>query len=236
MTKLAIMQPYFFPYLGYWQLMNAVDRFVIYDDVHYIKGGWINRNRILVHGAANFITMPLRGASSFRRICDIALVSAPRWRTDMLKTLDMAYRKSPCFAEVFPVIEKLITFETDRLAEILAHQLQTLARFMGLSTEFVVSSRRYGNDHLKGAARVLDICRTEGAQTYINAEGGQALYDARSFAAAGVELRFLRMRAQPYPQRSSAFVPGLSIIDVLMALGPHGMNEQLTSCEWIAAA
>ena len=78
--KIAIMQPYFFPYIGYWQLIHAVDHFVIYDDVNYIKGGWINRNRILINGKPAYITVPLHKASAFKRICDTDLQPSPFWR------------------------------------------------------------------------------------------------------------------------------------------------------------
>jgi len=234
--KLAIMQPYFFPYLGYWQLMHAVDRFVIYDDVNYIKGGWINRNRILVNGEITYVTAPLHQSSPFRRICDIALQPSPVWRDKMVKTFDLAYRKAPAFAEVFPVIEKIIRHETDSLSDYLAHQLQTLAACMGIGTEFVVSSRCYGNDELAGQARVIDICKREGAKTYINAQGGRALYDAATFRDAGIDLRFISMQPIPYAQRSSAFVPYLSIIDALMMVGLDGVRHHLDACEWQEAA
>ena len=235
MGKLAIMQPYFFPYLGYWQLMQAADRFVIYDDVNYIKGGWINRNRILVNGAVIYLTMPLHKASSFKRICDTTLIPTSAWREKLTQTIAMAYRKAPYFAEVFPVIEKIIHHDTISLSSYLAHQLQTLATFMGICTEFVTSSRHYENSALSGQARILDICRREGTQIYINAPGGRALYDVSTFRAAGVDLRFIFMNTIPYIQPSSTFVPGLSIIDALMAVGASGIRDHLASFEILQA-
>lgn len=231
MKKLAIMQPYFFPYIGYWQLIHAVDRFVIFDDVNYIKGGWINRNRILVNGEVVFLTAPLYRSSPFKRICDTTLLPSPIWREKLLKTITMAYCKAPHFAEVFSVIERLVRHQTNSLSDYLAHQLQTLATLMGIGTEFVVSSRSYGNATLAGQARILDICRHEGAQTYINAQGGRALYDAASFRDADIDLRFIAMHPLPYAQRSSAFVPGLSIIDTLMAVGLNGIRHHLDAFE-----
>ena len=139
------MQPYFFPYIGYWQLIHAVDRFVIYDDVNYIKGGWINRNRILINGEPAYVTVPLHQPSPYKRICDIAFQPSPIWRDKLVKMVEMTYRKAPCFAEVFPVIEKLIRYEADKLTDYLAYQLQTLAVFMRIKTEFVVTSRFYEN-------------------------------------------------------------------------------------------
>lgn len=232
MMTLAIMQPYFFPYIGYWQLIHAVNRFVICDDVNYITGGWINRNRILINGEPAYITMPLSHASQNRRICHISLLPGTVWRNRMVKSIEHAYRKAPFFAEVFPVVERLIRHEAENLSDYLAHQLQTMVAFMGINTEFVMTSRCYKNDHLSGQARVLDICKREGAATYINPQGGRTLYATETFCAEGLDLRFIVMRPLPYKQRAAGFIPYLSIIDALMEIGPveimhHLMNFDL---------
>ncbi|WP_324779471.1 WbqC family protein [Thiobacillus sedimenti] len=236
MTRLAIMQPYFFPYIGYWQLIRAVDRFVIYDDVNYIKGGWVNRNRVLVNGEVVYLTVPLDHASPFRRICDTRLAPARPWREKLVRTIELAYRRAPCFDEVYPFVADLVRHETDSLSEYLVHQLRTIAAFLGIRTEFVPSSRAYGNAALAAQARVVDICRREGADTYVNASGGQALYDAGTFRGAGIDLRFIAMRPIPYAQRSAAFVPSLSIIDALMALGAAGIRPHLEAYDLREAA
>ena len=214
--KVAIMQPYFFPYIGYWQLIHAVDRFVIYDDVNYIKGGWVNRNRILINGKPTFITAPLHQSSPFKRICDTTLEPSLIWRSKLVKMVELTYRKATYFIEVFPVVERLIRHETDNLSDYLAHQLQTLSDFMGINTEFVVTSRRYENIELSGQERVLDVCKREGATTYINLQGGQTLYDRTAFTKYGVDLKFLIPSAKEYKQFGSKHVSWLSIIDVMM--------------------
>jgi hypothetical protein len=225
--KLAIMQPYFFPYIGYWQLIHAVDRFVIYDDVNYIKGGWINRNRILINGKPAFITVPLHQPSPFKRICCTTLHPSRVWRDKLIKMIDLTYRKAKYFVEVFPVVEELICHETDNLSDYLAHQLQTLSASMGINTEFVVTSRCYENSELCGQERLLDVCKREGAISYINPQGGQTLYDDETFRKAGINLCFIVTRPLPYKQRAAGFVPYLSIIDTLMEIGPKGMKEHL---------
>lgn len=231
--KLAIMQPYFFPYIGYWQLIHAADRFVIYDDVNYIKGGWINRNRILINGAPHYLTVPLYQSSPNKRIYEISVQTSPVWRHKMIKTVENTYRKAEFFEEVFPVIERLIAYAVDSLDEYLAHQIQVLAEFMGIKTEFVVSSRQYGNSELSSQARVLDICGREGATTYINSQGGRSLYNADDFSAAGINLRFLIMRPLPYKQRTSVFMPYLSIIDALMEVGSNQIKQHLDEFDLI---
>lgn len=221
------MQPYFFPYLGYWQLIGAVDRFVVYDDVNYIKGGWINRNRILINDKATYLTAPLHHPSPNKRICDLNLQASSCWRDKLVKTVELTYRKSPYFTESFQVIEDLIRHDECDLSSFLAHQLRVLSKFVGFETEFVDTSRCYGNDHLSGHERLLDICGREGAVTYINPQGGRGLYDANQFSASGVELKFLVMRPTPYEQRTKGFVPYLSIIDALMELGSNGLRRYL---------
>lgn len=225
--KLAIMQPYFVPYIGYWQLLNVVDRFVIYDDVTYIKGGWINRNRILINGKPSYITIPLYKASSYNRICDIAMQSSPIWRRKMIKSIEYTYQKAPFFAKVFPIIEEMICYETDNLADFLANQLRAMTKFMGLETEFVMTSRCYQNNNLTGLDRILDICKREDARIYINPQGGQELYDTETFRSASINLRFLVMDSIQYKQRAAGFTPYLSIIDALMEIGPLGVEQHL---------
>ncbi|CAG9933562.1 WbqC family protein [Candidatus Nitrotoga arctica] len=231
--KLSIMQPYFFPYIGYWQLMHAVDRFVIYDDVNYIKGGWINRNRILINGEPTFITAPLYQSSSYKRMCDISLQSSPVWRDKLVRKIEITYRRAPYYAEVFPVIEKLILYNTDSLSDYLAHQLQALAAFIGINTEFIVTSRCYENNGLPSQARILDICAQEGATTYINPQGGQALYDRATFAQSGLDLKFLTPSTIEYKQFGPMHVPWLSIIDVMMFNSPSQLRTLLNKYELV---
>ncbi len=228
------MQPYFFPYIGYWQLIHAVDKFVIYDDVNYIKGGWINRNRILINGKPVYITVPLHKASPYKRICDILLQASQAWQDKLVKMVEITYRKAAYFDEVFPVIEKLIRHQVMNLSDYLSHQIQTLVLFMDINTELVTTSRSYHNDHLNGQARLIEICRFERANIYVNPEGGQALYNSDAFISAGLDLRFLAMRPLPYKQRSISFIPYLSLIDVLMETGPVEVKDHLDAFDLIA--
>jgi hypothetical protein len=229
--KLAIMQPYFFPYLGYFQLIHAADKFVIYDDVTYIKNGWINRNRILINNAPTYFTVPLYQSSSYKRICDTSLNLTLNWRDKLLKTIANTYRKSPFFADVFPVIEKIILFKTENVSDFLANQLLELSTFIGIKTEFVLTSLVYGNLSLSGQDRIIDICKREKMDIYLNAIGGQILYDSKTFSDAGIELQFIEMKPLPYPQKSTEFVPYLSIIDMLMNVGVEGVKEHLNAFE-----
>lgn len=233
---LGIMQPYFLPYLGYWQLIHSVDTFVVYDDVNYIKGGWINRNRVLVCGMASYITVPLHGASPNRHINEIAVHGSPIWREKLLRTVEIAYRRAPHFGDVFPLVETIIRYDAPLLSDFLVAQIRTLADYLDIETEIVVASDRYGDRCLSGQERVIAICREEGAHSYINAQGGQGLYDGRSFRNAGVTLEFLIHRPVPYRQRHPGFVPNLSIVDVLMEVGLEGVRDRLGSFDLVVPA
>jgi hypothetical protein len=229
--KLAIMQPYFFPYIGYWQLLHAVDRFVIYDDVNYIKGGWVNRNRILINDKPAYMTVPLHQASPFKRICDTNLQASPVWRDKMMKMIEMTYRRAPFFQDIFPVVEKLIRFESDNLSGYLVNQLQTLAALFGITAQFVLTSRCYENNNLAGQNRVLDICKKEGAATYINPRGGTDLYDRAVFEERGVELKFIMPFSIAYEQFGATHVPWLSIIDIMMFNSKNQLSVLLNRYE-----
>lgn len=233
MNALAIMQPYLFPYIGYWQLLHASDSFVIYDDVNYINRGWINRNRILINNAAGLITLPLLQASQNRKINEIDIAPVAQWQRRMLLTLEMAYRKAPCFPQVFPLFEQILSYESSNLAQFLTYQIQMIANFMGLTTRIVPSSQIYGNTHLAAQERILDICSREGATRYINAQGGQSLYEPLAFANAGIDLQFIAMRPLPYHQRGKTFTPYLSIIDALMEVGAEGIGPHLAAYDYL---
>jgi hypothetical protein len=227
------MQPYFFPYIGYWQLMRDVDRFIVYDDVNFITRGWINRNRVLDFGKPSYLTVPLCHSSPNKRICDITMNASTAWRDKLVRKVELTYRRSPSFTECFPLIERLIRHDTDSLAEYLANQLEVLSAYLGIQTTLVPSSRCYGNDDLSGQARVIDICKREGASEITNPHGGRAMYDRLAFAENGVNIRFLVPSKISYKQFGTTHVPQLSVIDALMFNSRAQMSEMLDSYELV---
>jgi len=233
-VTLGIMQPYFFPYIGYFQLLAAVDRFVIYDDVTFIKQGWINRNRVLINGEAVFFTVPLAHKSSSTAIRDTTISDAPehrRWAEKLLKSFDNAYRRAPHFAETYPMLERVLSSATSRVAELAVESIRAVAERLEIRTPIVDTSSVYGNADLHGEDRVLAICRAAQATRYVNVQGGRELYSRERFAAEGVDLRFIQPRVIEYTQFGKAFVPWLSIIDVLMFNPVERVREYLGACE-----
>ena len=228
------MQPYLFPYIGYFQLLDAVDRFVVYDDVAFIKQGWINRNRMLVNGSASYFTVPVRHASSFTLIRDTLVddgAANERWTVKMLRSFGDAYRRAPEFPRVFPMLEAVLTRPVRSIADLAVASLKAVCGFLDIRADWVDTSARYGNAHLTGAARVIDICKVEGATEYVNVPGGRALYSPEAFEAQGVRLRFIEPRLPEYRQFRHPFVPALSIIDVLMFNSRETVRAYLAAYE-----
>lgn len=212
------MQPYLFPYIGYFQLMDAVDRFVVADDLQFIKQGWINRNRLLINGVPAYFTVPLKRHPSDALIREVEIDDRParRWRRTLLKTIGNFYRRAPSFEPVFPIVERVIAGPFNLIADMARASLREVGSYLGISATIVESSSVFGNAHLKAQERVLDTCRAAGATDYVNAIGGRDLYAAEAFLSRGIRLHFLCGDAIEYPQFGSPFVPSLSIIDVLM--------------------
>lgn len=222
--KVAIMQPYFFPYLGYWQLLAAVDTFVILDDVNYINRGWINRNRIAINGEPSWLTVPLQGASQNKYICDIAIAPDDGWKKRLQRSLATTYAKAPHCADTLALFDDWLAHADGNLSTALHHSIMQVAEKLALNTTIIPSSRIYPKGELKGAERILDICKREGAAVYINPPGGTELYDPALFRAAGIELQFLQPDLHQEQLRSGASDGSvLSILDSMM----HNSAEEL---------
>lgn len=222
---LGIMQPYFMPYIGYWQLMAAVDTYVVYDDVNYIKGGWVARNNILLQGQPYRFTIELSGASPNKLINEVSI------RDDFHKFLRMlqnGYARAPYFKEVMPLMETICGYEERTLDKFMMHSFRTILDYLDIPTQLVLSSDIRKDNSLHGGDKVKHICHLLQADTYINAIGGRNLYDVDDFAQAGIKLKFLQTNENlVYKQGASPFVPNLSIIDVLMHAGKEGTERLL---------
>lgn len=214
--KIGIMQPYFFPYIGYWQLMNLVDEYVIYDDVNYIKGGWVNRNNILLNGQAKMVNLHIKDASPNRLIKDTQVSQTKRDTRKLLATIAHAYSKAPYFEPVYHMLESSLNYEETCLSDYLAYQIKAVRDYLEIQTQLILSSEIEKDNDLKGEDKVIEICTRRGADCYINAIGGMQLYKHENFDKHGLSLYFLKTGEVTYHQLNSEFVPQLSIIDVMM--------------------
>ena len=221
---LAIMQPYLFPYIGYWQLINAVDTFVIFDDVNFIKKGYINRNSILVGGKSQQITLELIGASQNKLINEIKVGNNSQ---KLLKTIEMSYKKAPYFDNVFSIIEDILNQEESNLAKFIGYSLQKISNYLEIDTKFIYSSSIEKDNSLKAQNKILDICKKLDATDYINAIGGKELYDKDKFEKQNIKLNFLEPEIQKYMQLESEFISYLSIIDIIMFNNKDNISKML---------
>lgn len=216
--KAAVMQPYLFPYIGYWQLINAADIFVILDDVNFIKRGYINRNSILINGKPFLFSIPVKDVSQNRLIKDTRLCFDEREKKKFLARVEAAYRKAPCFDSIFPLVRTIIEYDTEDLTDYIWNSIDLVNQYLKIAT-IVVKSSEIGKDNtLIGQDRIIEICRRIHADIYINPSGGRELYHACNFEEHGIELFFLdtKFGKISYRQFEDRFVENLSIIDVLM--------------------
>lgn len=211
--KVGIMQPYFMPYIGYFQLMAAVDKYVIFDDVNYIKRGWSARNNILVNGQKHLFSVMVEGGSQNNLYMQVRVIDD---FSKFKKTLEMSYKKAPCYSETMALLEKVFSYEDRRFNHFIRNSFEVVFDYLGIDTEFVFSSELKNDKQLRGKDKILDICKLLGATEYYNAIGGQELYDRKEFEENGIRLYFVNATLEAYPQLSPEFIPGLSMIDVLM--------------------
>lgn len=216
---LAVMQPYIFPYLGYFQLVNAVDTFVFFDDVNFINKGWINRNQLLNNDRSQRFTVSLSKASQNKKINEIHLADFPNWKSNFLKTVELNYKKAPQFKFVFGWLNDFFLKDYLLINELATESIVAVSRLLGLRTEFNRSSAlSYLNGSVQtGEQKIIRICKILGADKYINLMNGKDLYNEQNFADENIRLRYIKIDDLAYEQfGKDVFVPNLSIIDVLM--------------------
>ncbi len=232
--KLAIMQPYFLPYIGYYQLIHAADVFVVYDNIEYTKKGWYNKNRFLLNGTDHLFTIPLKKDSDFlhvsqRRLADDAVKDCKK----ILAQISNVYRKAPFYKQTFSLLESLFLYGDLNLFNFIFHSISQTCKHLDINTKFVVSSTININHGLKGKDKVLAICKAMGATEYINPSGGVELYDKSEFSDHNIQLQFLKPKFTYYEQLGNEFIPGLSLLDVLMFNSVESVKGMLNNYDII---
>lgn len=215
--KIAIMQPYFLPYIGYFQLINAVEKFVVYDNIQFTKKGWINRNRILVNNKDQLISLPVKKASDSLNI-DQRFISESfkKEKGKLSRRIQGAYKKAPYFGKVYPIVQEILDYGENNLFQFLHHSLKKLCLYLEIETEFIISSQLPIDDSTKAQEKVIAICKAVGGKQYINPIGGIELYSKEEFKKNNIQLNFLKAEYFEYPQYENEFIPWLSILDVMM--------------------
>lgn len=223
---MGLNQPYFMPYIGHWQLINAVDVFVIGDDYNFINRGWIHRNRILQNGEAKYFNIEVAHATQNKKINELYLsdVYDPEKK---LKLVRDSYSKAPHFEEGFALMRKILECEERNLACFLEHSIRCVCAYLGITTKLIRSSEIPGNAEFKREYRIYDQCSYVGADTYINAIGGRELYDYDQFRRRNLKLGFIQTGDVRYQQFGREFIPYLSMIDIIMFNSAEEIQQML---------
>lgn len=223
---LSIMQPYLFPYIGYFQLIASSDIFVIYDNIKYTKKGWINRNRILVNGQDATFSLPIKKDSDYLDISEreIAKSFNPQ---KLLNQFEGAYRSAPYFKAVYPILRKIIENKEENLFFYLHTSIKEICEYLKINTKILISSEIDIDHSLKKEDRIIAICNKLEAKTYINPIGGVDLYSKEYFKSEGIDLQFIKSKYFEYDQFNENFVPFLSIVDVLMFNSVESIGEMI---------
>lgn len=215
MERIAIMQPYFLPYIGYWQLISAVTTFVVYDNIKYTKKGWINRNRYLRNGSDSIFTIPLKNQSDYLHINE-RMISDSFDIGKICMQIERAYQKAPYFSEVNPFFQSLVEYSSRNLFDFIYHSITQVLSRLRIKTRIIISSQLDIDHSLKAQDKVLAICKHLKADRYINPIGGTDLYSREVFEDNGLELNFIKSKLIPYKQLDNEFIPWLSILDIMM--------------------
>ena len=224
--KLAIMQPYFLPYIGYFQLIASVDQFIVYDNIKYTKKGWINRNRMLQNGSDVMFSLPLKKDSDSLDVVQREL-AADFNRDKLLKQFKGAYRKAPYFEETMHLIDQIIRFEDNNLFAYLHHSIVRICEHLRITTNIRISSNVDIDHSLQSQDKVLALCLATKAKIYVNAIGGMELYSKNTFQENSIGLKFIQSKPFEYPQFGAEFVPFLSIIDIMMFNPLDAIRERI---------
>lgn len=228
--KAAIMQPYFYPYIGYFQLIHAADRFILFDDVQYIRHGWINRNRILKPGEGfQYIIMPLAAHNRHTLIKDIQPAETDKNTDKILRQLEHYKRSAPYYKTVRSLLGDCFAVPQNSIVTMNGYYLKTVCDYIGLNFKIEISSQiNFDYSQVKDAGEwALRMCEQLQVTTYINPPGGRELFDNSKFEKSNIRLQFLQPALTPYDQRRPQFEPGLSIIDVMMFNEPAAIKQLL---------
>lgn len=232
--KVGIMQPYLFPYIGYFQLINTVDKFVIHDDVQYIKGGWINRNRIQINDKDYLFTFGLKKDSSLKNINTRFLSDLfVKEKIGFLKIIQNSYKKAPYFQKVYDLLSSILNYKDLNISSFIVNSLKQICEYLEIKTPIYISSKLKKNNKLKGQDRVVDICKTFKTTIYINPIGGKMLYSNDIFKKNKMSLYFLQTNDIVYKHNEQPFIPNLSIVDVLMYNSKDEMKKMLMNFELV---
>lgn len=230
--KIAIMQPYFMPYIGYFHLIESTDKIVFYDDVNYVKRGWINRNRILINKSDFIFTIPVEKASQNKLINEIKPIISSDFTNKFLAQIETAYKKAPYYNGVVEILKDVLSEQYINVADLAIESIISVYKYLDKDIKWTKSS--ISSPETKGmdkADRLIQITKNLGYYNYCNAIGGQELYQKEYFKNKGINLNFVQSQKIEYKQFNNEFVPWLSVIDVMMFNSKVEIRKMLNEYE-----
>jgi hypothetical protein len=232
---LAVMQPYIFPYIGYFNLINSATHFVFYDDVDYIKQGWINRNRILINGHPSYFSIPLSNGRSGVQIREVKVFNLSHFYKKFKRTLEQSYGKSPFFDIGLSYVEKVLLSGEENISKLAELSISEASNMLEIEASVYRSSSDFSDSKGIGRSeRLISIAQQLNCKTYVNSINASFLYDKQYFSMRGVNLSFIKPKLVGYNQlNATKFIPGLSIIDLIMNLSLDEIKSQLDSYELV---
>ena len=224
------MQPYLFPYIGYWKLINAVDTFVIYDNIQFTKKGWFHRNNFLMNGKKTLFTIPIKKDSDYLDVANRYLSDdSEKQINKLVAQIKNSYRKAPYYNDVFPLIEAVFLNQEKNLFNYIFYSIKMVCAYLDIDTKIVKSSTIDIDHTLRSQDKVIAINKSLNSRKYVNTIGGRELYDIESFNKENIELQFLKYEDLKYRQFNDEFIPSLSIIDVMMFNSKEATRNMLNS-------
>lgn len=235
--KIAIMQPYFFPYIGYFSLIKNTDQFILFDTVQYIRHGWIERNRILKPQEGwQYVQAPLIKHSKNTLIKDIQIKTEDDWKEKIIRQLEHYKKKAPYYNEVINTVRLALDLETNSIVKLNENTLKVVCNYIGIDLNIHILSKMDITIEVANAPDewALNICKSiDGAKEYWNPEGGIEFFNRNKYSEANIKINFLKMNLDSYSQKRNEFEAGLSIIDVMMFNSPQEIRKMLDNYELI---
>ncbi len=228
---LASHQPYFFPYLGYFSLISAVDKFVFFDTSQYNRKSWMTRNRILKPNLNEFqyINVGVHHTMFQAKLPECKLNPNQFWKNKLIAQLEHYKKRALFFEETISILEKTFSNEEDTLVGFNMSSTIEITRLLKINTAIIRFSEFEHKIEKAAAAGFwgIEMCKVLGMDTYINAPDGEAFYPKEEYEKSGIKLGFIQHKLNPYFQSNENFLPALSIIDVLMFNGVKKTSEMV---------
>jgi len=220
LSKLAILQPSYIPWIGYFEQIVNVDIFVFYDDVQYTKNDWRNRNKIKTLDGSSWLSIPIKSSTS-KKINEVLIDDTKNWQTKHLKSLKQYYSKSKYFEDIYPLLEKNINSDINSISTLSIDIIKDIVKYLKIDTKFYLSSDLdIGGDKNN---RLINICKHFNASSYYTGLAAKDYIDEELFKKNNIELVYQEYKHPSYEQLHGDFLPYLSIIDLLFN---HGRDSK----------